>query len=90
MCFLAFFPGGREEVEEGVGLLELQCTFIWVDNQKKKFFTSNSVKALIVFYEEHQGLLKMQVPLGWEWERTKWGGKGGAISKRGNYGAGSC
>ena len=37
------------------------------DNRKKKFFTSNSVEALIPFDEEHLGLLKLQVPLGWEW-----------------------
>ena len=30
MCFLALFPGVVEfGVEEDLGLLELQCTFIW-------------------------------------------------------------
>ena len=53
-------------VEKGAGLLELQCTFIWGDNRKKKFFTSNSVEALILFNEGHQGLFKLQFPLGWE------------------------
>ena len=33
----------------------------------KKFFINNSVKDLIPFNEEHQGLLKLHVPLGWEW-----------------------
>ena len=66
MCFLALFLFLGEEVGEGAGLLELQCTFIWGDNQKKKFFTSNSVEALIPFNEEHQGLLELQVPLRWE------------------------
>ena len=69
MCFLALFLG--EEVEEGARLLELQCTFIWSNNRMKKFFTSNSVETLIPFYEEHQGLLKLQVPFGWEWGRIE-------------------
>ena len=56
-------------MEEGAGLLESQCTFIWGENQKKKFLTSSPVEALILFNEEHQGLLKLQVPLGWEWSR---------------------
>ena len=54
-----------------MGLLELQCTFIWGENQKKKFLTSSPVEALILFNEEHQGLLKLQVPLGWEWGRME-------------------
>ena len=58
-------------MEEGVGLLESQCTFIWGENQKKKFLTSSPVEALILFNEEHQGLLKLQVPLGWEWGRME-------------------
>ena len=66
MCFLALSLWW-EEVEEGAELLELQYTFIWGDNQKKKFFTSNSVKTIIPFNVEHRGLLKLQVPLGWEW-----------------------
>ena len=48
-------------MKEGVGLLKSQCTFIWGDNQKKKFLTSSPVEAPILFNEEHQGLLKMQV-----------------------------
>ena len=71
MCFLALFLFLGEEVGEGAGLLELQCTFIWGDNQKKKFFTSNSVEALIPFNEEHQDLLKLQVPLGWKLEKIE-------------------
>ena len=53
-------------MEEGAGLLESQCTFIWGENQKKNFLTSSPVEALILFNEKHQGLLKLQVPLGWE------------------------
>ena len=44
---------GRGEVEESVGLLESQCTFIWGENQKKKFLSSNPVEALMLFNEEH-------------------------------------
>ena len=58
-------------MEEGVGLLESQCTFIWGEDQRKKFLTSSPVEALILFYEEHQGLLKLEVPLGWEWGRME-------------------
>ena len=32
-----------------MGLLELQGTFIWGENQKKKFLTSIPVEALIPF-----------------------------------------
>ena len=72
MCFLVLFPGERRgEVKEVVGLLELQYTFIWSENRKKKFLTSSPVEALILFNEEHQGLLKLQVPLGWEWGRME-------------------
>ena len=60
----------RGEVEESLGLLELQCTFIWGENQKK-FLRSSPVEALILFNEEHQGLLKLQVPLGWELGRME-------------------
>ena len=73
-----------------MGILESQCIFIWAENQKKKFLTSSPLEALIPFNEEHQGLLKLKVPLGWEWGRMLLGGKGGAISKRRDYGAGSC
>ena len=53
-----------------MGLLESQCTFIWGENQKKKFL-SCPVEALILFNEENQGLLKLRVPLGWEWGSMK-------------------
>ena len=36
----------------------------WGDYQKKKFFVNNSIGALILFNEEHQGLFKLYVPLG--------------------------
>ena len=45
--------------------------------------TMNTVEALIPFNEEHQGLLKLHVPLGWGGLQCE--GKNGAISKRGNY-----
>ena len=54
-----------------MGLLESQCTFIWGDNQRKKFLTSRLVEALIPFKEKHQGLLKLQVPLGCELGRIE-------------------
>ena len=54
-----------------MGLLELQCTFIWGKNQKKKFLTNSPVETLILFNEEHQDLLKLQVPLGWELGRME-------------------
>lgn len=41
------------------------------NHQEKKFFINNTVEAQIVFNEEHQGLLKMQVSLGCEWERMR-------------------
>ena len=88
-------------VKESMELLELQCTFMGGfqlggshaekrGDNRQKFFTSNSVEALILFNEEHRDLSKLQVLLGWEWWRIEWGGKGGAISKRGDGGAGSC
>ena len=40
-------------------------------DQKKKFLTSSPVEALTLFFEEHQGLLKLEVPLGWEWGRME-------------------
>ena len=33
------------------------------DNQKKKFFTNNSVEAVISFKEKHQDLLKHMLAL---------------------------
>ena len=36
----------------------------WGDYQKKKLFINNSTKAVILFKEKHQGLLKLHVPLG--------------------------
>ena len=35
----------------------------WGDYQKKKFFIDNSIKALILFKEEYQGLSKLHVSL---------------------------
>ena len=58
-------------MKEGVGLMESQCTFIWGENQKKKFLTSSPVETLILFNEEHQGLLKLQVPLEWDLGRME-------------------
>ena len=37
------------------------------DHWRKKFFINNPVEALIPFKEKHQGLLKLHVPLGWDW-----------------------
>ena len=54
-----------------MGLLKSQCTFIWGENQKKKFLASTPVETLILFNEEHQGLLKLQVPLEWELGRME-------------------
>ena len=48
-------------MENGVGPLKSHCTFIWGENQKKKFLTSSPVEVLILFNEEHQVLLKLQV-----------------------------
>ena len=69
-----------------MGLLELQCTFIWVENQKKEFSKSSPVEALILFNEEHQGLLKLQVPLGWEWGRMELGERWGYLQERALWG----
>ena len=63
MCFLALFPE-REKVEEGVGILESQCTFVWGENRRKNFLTSNPVEALIPFNEEHQGLFQTSSSFG--------------------------
>ena len=35
----------------------------WGAHHKKKFFIDNSIKALILFKEEHQGLSKLHVSL---------------------------
>ena len=43
------------------------------DHWRKKFFINNPVEALIPFKEKHQGLLKLHVPLGWDW------GRGGGV-----------
>ena len=69
-----------------MGLLELQCTFIWVENQKKEFSKSSPVEALILFNEEHQGLLKLQVSLGWEWGRMELGERVGLSPREGTMG----
>ena len=39
----------------------------WGDHRRKKFFINNVIEALFPFKEEHQGLLKLHVPLGWGW-----------------------
>ena len=31
----------------------------WVNRQKKEFFINNSVEAVILFNEKHQGILKL-------------------------------
>ena len=36
----------------------------WVTFIKKKFFINNAVEAVVPFKKEHQGLLKLHVPLG--------------------------
>ena len=36
----------------------------WGDLQRKKFFINNFIEALNSFKEEHQGLLKLSVPVG--------------------------
>ena len=41
------------------------CIYKWSDHQTKEFFINNTVEALISFNEEHQGLLKLHVPLRW-------------------------
>ena len=51
--FLGLVSRGEGEVEESVGLLELQCIFTWGENRKRKFLTSSPVEALILFNEEH-------------------------------------
>lgn len=35
----------------------------WADHRQKKFYLNNTVEDLIPFKEEHQGLLKLHVPL---------------------------
>ena len=57
-------------MEEGVGLLESQCTVICGKNQKKKFLTNSPVEVLILFNEERQGLLKLH--LLWGGSRGEW------------------
>ena len=37
----------------------------WGDSQKKEFFINNSIKSLIPFKEEYQGLFKLHTALGW-------------------------
>ena len=77
-CFWG--KGGRE----GCETIGIAMYFIWGKNRKKKFFTSNSMEALTMFNEEHQGLLKLQFPLGWEWGSIEWwGGSSEAIPKGG-------
>ena len=80
-------------VEEGGGTA-IACTFLmglclgssnvekWGKHQRKKLFINNSVEALILFKEEHQGLLKLHVLLRWEWGFRVWGKKWGYLQKR--------
>ena len=65
----------------------------WGDHQKKKLFIDNSVQVLILFKEGHQGLLKMNAPLGAgvlrlgkkrkefssRWKKNVWGGHSESI-----------
>ena len=61
-------------------LLGISNTEKSANHQKKKFFVSNSVEALIQFKKEHHGSSKLHVPLGWRrrtsflWCRKMWGG----------------
>lgn len=60
------------------------------DVQKKKFFINNSFETLILFNEEHCGLLKLLVPLWWEKEwRIESGSTDRDISKIGGCETGS-
>ena len=52
------------------------------DHWRKKFFINNPVEALIPFKEKHQGLLKLHVPLGWDWGK---GGGGLSMGKSLNF-----
>ena len=47
----------------------------WGDRQKKIFVVSNFAEALIQFKEEHQGPLKLHVPLGVGEERISFEAK---------------
>ena len=63
---------------EGIVVGKFKCgKMAW---PSKKFFINNSVEDLIPFNEEHQGLLKLHVPLGWEWGVRVWGGGRGEWS----------
>ena len=55
-----------------MGLLGSQCTFVWGENQKKKFLTSSPVETLILFNEAYQDLLKC---------KFFWGGSQGGWSQ---------
>ena len=67
MCLLDLFCGGSATVEIAfLGGLYLGSTNAkkWSDHQRNKVFINNPVEALILVNEEHQGLLKLHVPLG--------------------------
>ena len=49
----------------------LNVPLFGVKIKRKKFLTSSPVESQILFNEEHQGLLKLQVHLGWEFGRMK-------------------
>ena len=51
--------------------------------KKKKFFKNNSVEALIPINQENRGLLKLHVPLGWDYVVE--GGGGGRKGKGGGF-----
>ena len=60
-------------------------------DHQKKIFINDSVEALIPFKEEHRSLLKLQVPVEWEWGRLSEGERMGLpIYKRGVCGVGFC
>ena len=64
MCFLALFPGKRGG-GGGCGAIGIAMYLYLGRKSKEEILSINSpVEALILFNEEHQGLLKLQVPLG--------------------------
>ena len=79
-------------VGEGCGAIGFVCTFLgdccWEVQmpkkegglKKKKFFINNSVEALIPINQENRGLLKLHVPLGWDYVV---GGRGGGRKGKG-------
>ena len=52
----------------------------WGDHQNTKLFINKSVRALILFKKQHQGLLKLHIPLrDCSTEGGKWGSKKGIL-----------